>query len=87
MLIDDRLVGHIRHGEEQTFDVQPGRRQVQLRIDWAESEPRVVELHPGQIVELECRPRNPLGALYWITLGRHRYIRLDEVESASPSTH
>jgi hypothetical protein len=78
VLVDDERVGRLKHGEEASFEVEPGRHKVQLRIDWASSEPRVIDLRAGEVAELECRARNPLGAVYWITFGRRRYIRLEE---------
>jgi hypothetical protein len=79
VFIDDR-VGSVRDGESRAFRVPAGLHRVELRIDWAPSELRTVDVSAGDTVTLECRGRNPLAALYWITLGRNRYIQLSVVE-------
>jgi len=77
VLIDGKEVGTLRDGESGTYPVEAGAHRVHLRIDWTRSESRSVDVPMGETVTLVCRARNPLGALYWITFGRKRYIRLD----------
>lgn len=84
VLIDDESVGRLKHADEASFEVEPGRHKVQLRIDWASSEPRMIYLRAGEVAELECRARNTLGAVFWITFGRRRYIRLEEAQTPLP---
>jgi hypothetical protein len=74
---DGEGVGHIQHDEEKTFEVEPGRHEVQLAIDWGRSQPVHLELAEGDEAQLLCHGRNPLLALYWITAGRDRYIALE----------
>jgi hypothetical protein len=74
--IDGEEVGEIQHDDEKTFEVQPGRHEIQLAIDWGRSQPVQLELADGDEAQLLCHGRNPLLALYWITAGRNRYIAL-----------
>jgi hypothetical protein len=75
--IDDEVVGSIGHGEEKVFEVSPGRHRVQLHIDWGRSQPVEVDAQEDAEVRLTCHGRNPLLALYWITVGRDRYVVLE----------
>jgi hypothetical protein len=80
--IDGEQVGELRPEDETTFDVEPGWHEVQLAIDWARSQRMRVQLADGEKVRLVCHGRNPLLALYWITLGRSRYIALERADEA-----
>jgi hypothetical protein len=77
--IDGEEVGEIYHGDERTFEVQSGRHEIQLAIDWGRSQPVVLELADEDEAQLLCHGRNPLLALFWITAGRSRYIVLEIV--------
>jgi hypothetical protein len=79
-LIDGKEVGAIRDGGSCTVRVRPGLHRIELRVDWARSEPRAVEVPRGGTVTLECRGPNQFAAPYWITFGRRRYLRLDVAE-------
>jgi hypothetical protein len=75
--IDGEEVGDLQHGDEQTFEVQPGRHEIQLAVDWGRSQPVQLELAGEDQAQLLCHGRNPFLALYWITAGRNRYIALN----------
>jgi hypothetical protein len=83
--IDGEVLGELRRGEEQVFEVRPGHHEVQLRIDWTRSQPVEVDLVAGSEATLTCGGRNPLLALYWITAGRNRYPVLERPTSADTS--
>lgn len=85
VLVDGYPVTALASGETQTVPVRAGTHTVQMRIDWATSEPLTIEVPEGRTAELECRGRNPLAALYWVTFGRKRYIRLDVVARGGQS--
>jgi hypothetical protein len=78
VVIDRRVVGRLRNGEEKTFLVEPGGHEVEIRIDWMGSPPLELDLAAGEEARLSCRGRNPLLVPYWITLGRKRYIALEQ---------
>jgi hypothetical protein len=65
---------------------------VQLKIDWCTSRALAVRVSPDEPIDLHCRGRNPLLALYWITFGRRAYVVLEQggepaaPQAAQPST-
>ena len=76
-MVDGEEVGTIRQGARENLEISPGRHEVMLKIDWAQSQPLQLELAQSGRVELFCKPNaNPITALYWITLGRKNYIGL-----------
>lgn len=80
VVVDEAVVGRLGPGESRAFDVAPGSHEIFLKIDWCRSERVDVHLTAGQTVRFRCRPRaNLFTDLYWITLGRRRYIRLTQV--------
>ena len=59
------------------FEVAPGPHEVFLKIDWCRSEGVDAHLAAGQAARFRCASRaNLITGLYWITLGRRRYIEL-----------
>jgi hypothetical protein len=78
VVLDGHEVGKLRRGERITLDVDPGRHEVYLKIDWARSPTIAVELAPKEEPRLVCAPgASPVTFLYYITFGRDRYIKLD----------
>jgi hypothetical protein len=87
ILLDGQEVGNVKRGESAAFDAAPGAHELQLKIDWATSEPVSVEVQAGQDVHFNCWPNaKPLTALYWITVGRSRYIGVEEVAGPPQSS-
>jgi hypothetical protein len=77
VMLDGQEVGRVKRGESVSFDAAPGAHQLQMKIDWATSEPLDIQVAPGQDLRFECWPNaKPLTALYWITVGRSKYIGL-----------
>lgn len=77
VILDGDEVGQLDSGESCRLQVSPGSHEVFLKVDWCRSEPLVVEVAKGETATLRCAPRaNLLTDLYWITLGRKRYIEL-----------
>jgi hypothetical protein len=74
--IDGNRVGRIRDGEEQAFEVAPGRHVVRVGIDWARSEPVEADVVADRAVSLSCGPRSRMLWLWWFTFGCRRYPRL-----------
>lgn len=75
MHVDGKQVGSVVEDAEARFEVTPGEHEVQLRIDWASSEPLRVNVARGATTTLECRPAK---AASWLTglAGRRGYISL-----------
>lgn len=89
VLIDGRKVGKIASGESKAFDVQPGRHELQLKIDWGSSEKLQVDVGDDGQAAFVCGPRITdndvslkvgLRGMYWATLGRGRYIDLRQAQ-------
>ena len=75
--LDGQEVGKVKRGESVAVDAAPGAHPLQLKIDWAVSEPLEVQVQPGVDAHFECWPNStPFTALYWITFGRKKYIGL-----------
>jgi hypothetical protein len=80
VVIDGAVVGQLGPGDHSAFEVAPGSHEIFLKIDWCRSEKVDVHLAGGQNVKFYCAPRaNLFTTFYWITFGRHRYIRLSQV--------
>jgi len=52
--VDGGLVGAIKNGATEVFEVTPGTHEVHLRIDWSESNRIAVDLEPGETARLQC---------------------------------
>lgn len=77
VVVDGQVTGHVSVGGSCTVAVGPGLHEVFMKIDWCRSESIDAVCIAGETVTLRCGPRaNVLTALYWITLGRRRYIEL-----------
>ena len=75
--IDGERMGSVGFGQEQVFEVAPGRHQVQLHIDWCRSRPVEVDVAEGAEVRLACSGRNAVAALYWMVAKHDDYIVLE----------
>ncbi len=82
VVIDEEVVGLLGAGESQAFEVDPGSHELFLKIDWCRREKLTIALEAGQTVAFRCAPNGiPLTEFYWISFGRHRYIKLSKVGS------
>ncbi len=81
IFIDGKESGTIRRTESCTFEVQPGRHEVFLKIDWCSSPLFTVNIAAGEEVKLICKGKL-LAALLWpyfVTFGCRRWIKLYQV--------
>ncbi len=86
VLLDGAEAGSVKRGETVSVDAAPGAHTLQMKIDWATSEPVQVNVVGGQDLHFECWPNaKPLTAIYWTTLGRKKYIALAPAGAASGS--
>lgn len=67
-------------GGELEIEVSPGKQELHLQIDWGRSRKLFFDLAEGEEARFQCAPRSAFAALYWSTLGRSRYVRLEQVE-------
>lgn len=80
--VDGEPAGPVRHGQRQTFTVEPGTHQVQVSMDWCRSEPTTVQVGSQQTVELQAHSyykANMLMNLLGIVLWPRRFFVLHEV--------
>jgi hypothetical protein len=84
LLVDGREMGQVKAGEALDAEVPAGAHEVQLKIDWARSLPQTLDLGSGETANFSCAPNaNPLTALWWVSVGRKRYIRLDREDAGT----
>jgi hypothetical protein len=80
ILLDGGVLGAVKRGQSLDYEIGPGRHKVQLKIDWARSPAIEVDVAAGEEAVIRCWPRaNPLRAVYWMTLGRKRWIGIELV--------
>jgi hypothetical protein len=85
ILVDGERAGEIRAKATSVISLPAGEHTVQLKIDWGTSRELTVRVSPDEPIDLHCRGRNPLLALYRITFGRREYVVLEqEGEPAAP---
>jgi hypothetical protein len=77
VIVDDELRGELWRGERRTIEVEPGEVEVYIKIDWCKSRLVRLKIDAESEAHMVCRPRSILTAIYWVTLGRNSYVRLD----------
>jgi len=80
ILLDSQAVANIRPGETVALPVTQGRHSVQMAMDWGRSRPLVVDLAPGETIDLRCAPNTEQPLWIGITFARGDYVRLWRVE-------
>jgi hypothetical protein len=61
VVVDGTKIGNIGNGQDQSFEVAPGRRAVEVKL-WSRSELLNLDLLPNKSIELECGVSNQ----FWI---------------------
>jgi cold shock CspA family protein len=79
VVLDGKVIGTIRDGQQVEFDVAPGRHQLQLKIDWCRS--NIVDFEvDGGTVEFECGSNvggcNGMMAIYYVVFLSGEYLWL-----------
>lgn len=78
ILLDETRVGSIKRGQTVSLDTDAGHHTLRVAIDWGRSPTVEVNIRPGDEFDMRCWSNaKPLTALYWITLGRKRYLGLE----------
>ena len=84
-VVDGAVVGGVKRGESLTHETAPGHHTLHFTIDWARSPSVEFDIAEGQEVVICCWPNvNPLRALYWMTIGRRRWIGVEIIGCADP---
>jgi hypothetical protein len=78
ILLDGARVGSIKRGQTVLLKTEAGQHTLQVAIDWGRSQPVEVSLGPGEELRMRCWSNaKPMTGLYWISLGRKRYLGLE----------
>lgn len=76
ILLDGKEIATVSNGSEVAFDVEPGRHEVQMSIDWCTSRKLEIDV-AAEPLTLECGPNaSPFSALLYISLWKNDYIWL-----------
>jgi hypothetical protein len=76
VMVNGHKSAEIRRGDRIELEVEAGRVEVHLELDWCRSRSLIFDVAEGSVVSIQCRPRSLLTAIYGITLGRKNYMRL-----------
>lgn len=81
--LDGKNIGQIKDGEVKSFEVEPGKHSLKLKVDWARSNLVTFEVEKSEDVEFTCRSslagREWMASIYAIFLP-HKYIELEREE-------
>jgi hypothetical protein len=76
IVLDEKVAGTIRSKRHCSFEVRPGRHEIFLTISWCSSRHLLLDLAPGEEVNLVCQGRTSTSTLYNVTVGADDYIIL-----------
>jgi hypothetical protein len=80
VMIDGQEAGTVRHGQQQSFEVAPGTREVFLKIDWCRSPKLNVDVADGGRANVTCVPSGTIWtAIFAIVFKPTSYIRAELV--------
>jgi hypothetical protein len=68
VLVDGEDVGELFYWEHKHFGCKPGSHSVQVEMDWCRSEELLIEVQPGETIELECGSAFRGLLLWWVGL-------------------
>jgi hypothetical protein len=77
VIIDGERVGSLRPGEQKTFEVTPGRHQIEVALDWTRSPAVVLSVGPSESAVLECVSQDKvLRGVFYLYFKPDQYLRL-----------
>ena len=76
--IDGQVVGRIKDGKQETFEVSPGTHQVRVRLMWLQSPSVEVRLEEGAGVTLRTGPNGGILQAWRIYFAPHTAMFLEE---------
>jgi len=72
----------VKRGDSHELTTTPGPHELHFALDWCRSKKVMLDVRDGEDLQVRCWPNViPLTDLYWMTLGRSRYIGLEVVGS------
>lgn len=77
LVLDNQVIDEINDGEIKTINVNPGKHILKAKIDWCQSNEIALNIKEGENKEVSLIGTNPFLALYYITFGRNKYLKLE----------
>jgi hypothetical protein len=79
--LDGEIIGSLKRGELNGFDIQPGRHRLRLKIDWCSSPYVYLEIQLGQVMKFQCGNNVPMFLeLIYVSFLRNKYLWLRRVD-------
>ena len=78
---ENTLIGTIKEGETESFDIKPGTHEIQLKIDWMSSNKLTIEIKQDESVFLTCCNKHKglsIFSLMYILFKRKDWIWLKQ---------
>jgi hypothetical protein len=80
LYMDNRKIGDLGWGKEETLAVPPGDHELYVKMDWCKSKPLRVQMASGETVRLGCGSQIKglkllLSAVYVFLPGQALYVR------------
>ena len=85
IFIDEQQVGTIANGETKEFTTPAGKHTITAKIDWCSSPDLTINADDNKTKCLKVggfKNANwmlPIALLYYLTIGRKKYLRLEEI--------
>ena len=76
--IDGQVIGRVKDGKQQTFEVSPGAHQVRVRLMWLQSPPVDLQLEEGSEVRLRTGPNGGILQAWRIYFAPHTAMFLEK---------
>ena len=84
IILDGQEIDEIKDGEIKSIEVSPGRHKLIAKIDWCQSNEIEFNIAEGEYRRFLLKGTNPFLGLYYITIGRKSYLKLESaIESKS----
>ena len=78
MKLDGQVIGRVKDGKQETFEVSPGAHQVRVRLMWLQSPPVDLHLEEGSEVRLRTGPNGGILQAWRIYFAPHTAMFLEE---------
>jgi hypothetical protein len=77
LVLDNQVIDEIKDGEIKTISVNPGKHLLIAKIDWCQSNEIELNIKEGENKKVSLKGTNPFLAIYYITFGRNKYLKLE----------
>jgi hypothetical protein len=84
VVLDEQVIGALKLNQSLDYDVEPGKHQLYLKIDWCRSN-IVYFQSDGETIEFECGSNvqgwRVLLTIFYITLWKDQYLWLRRIKN------